>query len=64
MRYGAQLDWLNFFLADVRGGLGPHARARALREWRVRPDAGYFAVRWNIDCNQASYAAGVSMSCT
>jgi MFS family permease len=24
MRYGAQLDWLNFFLADVRGGLGPY----------------------------------------
>ena len=23
MRYGAHLDWLNFFLADVRGGLGP-----------------------------------------
>jgi MFS family permease len=23
-RYGAQLDWLNFFLADVRGGLGPY----------------------------------------
>jgi len=24
MRYRAQLDWLNFFLADVRGGLGPY----------------------------------------
>jgi MFS family permease len=24
VRYGAQLDWLNFFLADVRGGLGPY----------------------------------------
>ena len=23
-RCGAQLDWLNFFLADVRGGLGPY----------------------------------------
>jgi MFS family permease len=24
MDYRAQLDWLNFFLADVRGGLGPY----------------------------------------
>jgi hypothetical protein len=24
MHYRAQLDWLNFFLADVRGGLGPY----------------------------------------
>jgi MFS family permease len=24
MRYRRQLDWLNFFLADVRGGLGPY----------------------------------------
>jgi hypothetical protein len=24
MRYRAQLDLLNFFLADVRGGLGPY----------------------------------------
>jgi MFS family permease len=24
MRYRTQLDWLNFFLADVRGGLGPY----------------------------------------
>jgi hypothetical protein len=24
MHYHAQLDWLNFFLADVRGGLGPY----------------------------------------
>src|SRR5215207_6859878 len=24
MTYGASLDWLNFLLADVRGGLGPY----------------------------------------
>ena len=24
MPYRVQLDWLNFFLADVRGGLGPY----------------------------------------
>jgi hypothetical protein len=24
MRYGAQLDWLNSCLADVRGRLGPY----------------------------------------
>ena len=23
--YRAQLDWLNFFLAEVRGGLGPYS---------------------------------------
>ena len=26
MSYSAQLDWLNFFLADVRGGLGPYVQ--------------------------------------
>lgn len=24
MPYRAPLDWLNFFLADVKGGLGPY----------------------------------------
>jgi hypothetical protein len=24
MPYGASLDWLNFLLADVRGGFGPY----------------------------------------
>lgn len=32
MRYRAQLDWLNFFLADVRGGLGPYVGVFLLTE--------------------------------
>jgi MFS family permease len=32
MRYRAQLDWLNFFLADVRGGLGPYVRVFLLTQ--------------------------------
>jgi hypothetical protein len=32
MCYRAQLDWLNFFLADVRGGLGPYVQVFLLTE--------------------------------
>jgi MFS family permease len=32
MPYRAQLDWLNFFLADVRGGLGPYVQVFLLTE--------------------------------
>ena len=32
MRYRAQLDWLNFFLADVRGGLGPYVQVFLLTQ--------------------------------
>jgi MFS family permease len=32
MCYRAQLDWLNFFLADVRGGLGPYVGVFLLTE--------------------------------
>jgi MFS family permease len=32
MRYRAQLDWMNFFLADVRGGLGPYVGVFLLTE--------------------------------
>ena len=39
MRYRAQLDWLNFFLADVRGGLGPYVGVFLLTQahWDRRP---------------------------
>jgi MFS family permease len=32
MPYGASLDWLNFLLADVRGGLGPYVSVFLLTE--------------------------------
>jgi predicted MFS family arabinose efflux permease len=32
MSYRASLDWLNFLLADVRGGLGPHVSVFLLTE--------------------------------
>ena len=32
MPYRAALDWLNFFLADVRGGLGPYVSVFLLTE--------------------------------
>src|SRR5918993_2637374 len=32
MPYRASLDWLNFLLADVRGGLGPHVSVFLLTE--------------------------------
>jgi predicted MFS family arabinose efflux permease len=32
MRYGGSLDWLNFLLADVRGGLGPYVSVFLLTE--------------------------------
>src|SRR5215208_4922423 len=32
MTYGASLDWLNFLLADVRGGLGPYVSVFLLTE--------------------------------
>jgi MFS family permease len=32
MRYRTHLDWLNFFLADVRGGLGPYVGVFLLTE--------------------------------
>jgi MFS family permease len=32
MQYGASLDWLNFLLADVRGGLGPYVSVFLLTE--------------------------------
>src|SRR5512132_500279 len=32
MLYRAALDWLNFFLADVRGGLGPYVSVFLLTE--------------------------------
>src|SRR5215204_3834231 len=32
MTYGASLDWLNFLLADVRGGLGPYVSVFLLRK--------------------------------
>src|SRR5215208_7252772 len=32
MTYGGSLDWLNFLLADVRGGLGPYVSVFLLTE--------------------------------
>ena len=32
MPYRASLDWLNFLLADVRGGLGPYVSVFLLTE--------------------------------
>src|SRR3954462_10345230 len=32
MPYGGSLDWLNFLLADVRGGLGPYVSVFLLTE--------------------------------
>ena len=32
MPYRATLDWLDFFLADVRGGLGPYVSVFLLTE--------------------------------
>ena len=41
MPYRAPLDWLNFFLADVKGGLGPYIGIFLLtqRQWNRRRSA-------------------------
>jgi hypothetical protein len=44
MPYRVQLDWLNFFLADVKGGLGPYIGIYLLTEQHWNQAAiGFFA---------------------
>ena len=47
MPYRAALDWLNFFLADVRGGLGPYVSVFLLTE------AQWNQAQIGADCQRA-----------